>query len=281
MENKKSIQKYAFSGLSIELTRKCNLACEHCMCGEPQCISISHAVIDRFLEQTTAIRHLLLTGGEPLLEVGTLKYILDALEKYNVPVLECGFVTNGTILDEEVLILAKDFLDKNPLSTFSIQVSSDLFHDKEQSEKCIAFYNRLVHDRYSATSHGELSYLRHAGRVNGKKTLKGMAVTGTSDRAIRQHRIKINGNNVSCSVLLSANGNFGFGGDTSYETDDSLALGNVLESSLEDIFSKNFNECPCLCDECFKEVVLKNHEDFFTNQKILQRILHCGTIEFV
>ena len=59
--------------------------------------------------------------------------------------------------------------------------------------------------------------------------MNGFNVVGTSDRAIRQHRIKIVDNHVSCITLLSANGNFGFGGDTSYATDDALALGNILD----------------------------------------------------
>lgn len=86
MSKDKTVQKYAFDGLYLELTRRCNLRCAHCLCGAPENTTISKEIIDEFLSQVTAIKHLMIGGGEPLLELDTFEYLLDALERHSVPV---------------------------------------------------------------------------------------------------------------------------------------------------------------------------------------------------
>ena len=110
MSKEKPIQKYAFDGLYIELTRKCNLRCAHCLLGEPQDVTITPEIIDSFLSQTSSISILTIGGGEPLLEVDMLQYLLDALVKYSIPVLKIGFVTNGTICSDRVMQIINNHL---------------------------------------------------------------------------------------------------------------------------------------------------------------------------
>ena len=59
--------KLAFNDLSIEITRRCNLACQHCMRGEAENLDMSNEVIDQLLDRTSEIGYLGITGGEPLL----------------------------------------------------------------------------------------------------------------------------------------------------------------------------------------------------------------------
>ena len=53
--------------LLLEATRKCNMACPHCMRGDAEELSMDYAVIDRIFEDVRQIDHLVLTGGEPSL----------------------------------------------------------------------------------------------------------------------------------------------------------------------------------------------------------------------
>lgn len=52
--------------VTLETTRRCNLKCEHCYCGDAQPYDMSFAVVDQLLNQAE-INKLRLIGGEPLL----------------------------------------------------------------------------------------------------------------------------------------------------------------------------------------------------------------------
>lgn len=43
------MKKYVFEGLTIELTRRCNMACRHCLRGDAQNRTISTEIIDKII----------------------------------------------------------------------------------------------------------------------------------------------------------------------------------------------------------------------------------------
>lgn len=261
MKNK--TKKYYFDALYLELTRRCNLRCAHCMCGEPQDVTITPEIIDQFLPQVTAIKRLTLGGGEPLIELDMFEYLIDALERYDVPVFLISVVHNATVRDERVMKIIDKFLARNPLSHFSLAISNDVFHDQAQSKTCLEFYEKLAGERCDVHLHEDIDWLHHAGRAWGKRSIMGIPVIGSNDTAFRPHRIKIIKEHVSCWMYLAANGNLCLQCDTSFNEHDRLALGNVSSESLQSIFNKNYKECPYLCDECFSEAAIRNYEDFF------------------
>lgn len=262
MSKDKTVQKYAFDGLYLELTRRCNLRCAHCLCGAPENTTISKEIIDEFLSQVTAIKHLMIGGGEPLLELDTFEYLLDALERHSVPVFILGLVHNGTICDKRVMKIINGYLARNPHSQFGLEISNDVFHNQEQSKKCLEFYRELAGERCYVKLHGDIDWLHHAGRAWGKRSVMNIPVIGSNDTAFRPHRLKMEYNRIFCSIYLSANGNFGFQCDTSFAEHDKLALGNITKESLKNILDRNHRTCPYLCDECFSEAVIRNYEDF-------------------
>ena len=50
MDNNEN-EKLSFDSLVFEITRKCNLKCEHCMCGEPEDITMSKEIINKIGEK--------------------------------------------------------------------------------------------------------------------------------------------------------------------------------------------------------------------------------------
>ena len=71
--------------LLLEATRKCNMACPHCMRGDAEELSMDYAVIDRIFEDVRQIDHLVLTGGEPSLAPYVIQQIL-----YRARVWKCS-----------------------------------------------------------------------------------------------------------------------------------------------------------------------------------------------
>lgn len=62
-------KKYSLHALSIEVTRRCNKNCLHCMKGDAQNVTITEAIIDRVIEDIPDVTRLVLAGGEALSEL--------------------------------------------------------------------------------------------------------------------------------------------------------------------------------------------------------------------
>lgn len=105
------MRKITWDFLSIELTRKCQLNCRHCFRGHSQNLSIAKDSLDLFLKQTEIIGMLHFTGGEPTLAVEEMRYILDKLYEYRIPLFRLQVITNGYVKSEEFVQIVKDYSD--------------------------------------------------------------------------------------------------------------------------------------------------------------------------
>lgn len=81
--------------LTIETTRRCNMACEHCLRGPAQDMDMHAEVLDNLFSRISRIRHLTFTGGEPSLRPGIMSHALAMAMKYDVDVGQVYLVTNG------------------------------------------------------------------------------------------------------------------------------------------------------------------------------------------
>lgn len=82
--------------LIIEVTRKCNMQCDHCLRGEAQRSNIDHSYITSLLENVSYISSLTFSGGEPSLNVKAIQFTLQELVRLNIPVNNFYIVTNGS-----------------------------------------------------------------------------------------------------------------------------------------------------------------------------------------
>ncbi len=81
MTDNDQLFKLSYKELAIEVTRRCNMQCSHCMRGHAENHTISKEVVDRLLDEVSVVGRLLLTGGEPFLEPEMMDYIFDAIIK--------------------------------------------------------------------------------------------------------------------------------------------------------------------------------------------------------
>lgn len=58
------------SSLILEVTRKCNLHCAHCLRGDAQCVDMSKSTIDKLMPMLGKVSSVTFTGGEPSLNTG-------------------------------------------------------------------------------------------------------------------------------------------------------------------------------------------------------------------
>ena len=107
------MKKLTIDEIQVELTRECNMKpqCNHCFRGDAQSIRIDKKYIDLLLDQTEIIGSIFFTGGEPLLCLDEMNYLLDQLYTRGIPLFEFNIITNGLIFNDEVVAVIKRYSD--------------------------------------------------------------------------------------------------------------------------------------------------------------------------
>lgn len=124
--------KLTIHDLCIETTRRCNMACAHCMRGDAMNRDLDPALLDKLFSRLSGIGNVTPTGGEPSLNPAALLQIRDAILKYNIPVAGVYLVTNGKEITDEFLhnFLSLLLATEMDPEVSGLALSQDMFHDK-------------------------------------------------------------------------------------------------------------------------------------------------------
>lgn len=122
-------------GLSIEVTRRCNMSCRHCMRGPAQAVDLDVDKLRIFLKDVSYISSITFTGGEPTLNIQAIEDTLKIIKDYSIPVSSIYVVTNGKMVTSRFLNAMIDWyaycidVGGEP-EICGIAWSQDEFHDK-------------------------------------------------------------------------------------------------------------------------------------------------------
>jgi organic radical activating enzyme len=116
----------------IEITRRCNMKCPHCLRGEPESKDIPDRILDRFFQKIKGDRlgSITITGGEPSLAPSRIKEITRLAKLYRVDIDYFYLVTNGKKTPYaflESLVELYDYCQEKDAS--SVVVSNDRYHE--------------------------------------------------------------------------------------------------------------------------------------------------------
>lgn len=89
------MRKYSCYELIIEVTRRCNMHCAHCLRGDTEDQDVSFKVIDNTLKHFDSIGTISFTGGEPSLNIQAIKHALTYCKKHRIQVDSFFIATNG------------------------------------------------------------------------------------------------------------------------------------------------------------------------------------------
>lgn len=87
----------------LEITRRCNMSCAHCLRGNAQPKDIKPEILENFFAPLSYIQTLTLTGGEPALRPRLMLDVLEICKKYRVQVGSVYIVTNGKQVTDDFL----------------------------------------------------------------------------------------------------------------------------------------------------------------------------------
>lgn len=116
--------------LVIELTRRCNMQCAHCLRGEAQKISQKREHIAAVFSQVDYISSLTLTGGEPSIVPHIINMIIDGATVYNVDIGNFYIATNGKKITPKFVEAVERlyrYCSDNEIS--AVEISNDVYHD--------------------------------------------------------------------------------------------------------------------------------------------------------
>jgi organic radical activating enzyme len=156
--------------LVIEITRKCNLKCKHCLRGPAQNIDFIDLIktINKFIviNQIESIGGLSISGGEPLLNS---KGIIDLLKIFiNRKIDINGFclVTNGTMFDPDILKPISKIYQICDKESFNIYISHGEYHNSKIDSRwdLINHYDRNDPNMYYVIAEGRGEKLNRFGR---------------------------------------------------------------------------------------------------------------------
>ena len=221
--------------LILEVTRKCNLQCRHCLRGCAQNLFMSREVLVNALVGHDGISSLTLTGGEPSLAVPVIESIVELIQWRDVHFDWFYIVTNGKTRNGWRKFLADlDRLQElaSEPSECCLTLSQDQFHRELHDVKAC---RRKFEDEW-----GEYRpYFKPNDRTTDivEPLNEGRAKTegvGWKEPEL-QEPWTLRDDYVEGTIYVSANGNVVSNCNMSYARIDEQARGNVLKASLRDI----------------------------------------------
>jgi organic radical activating enzyme len=226
--------KLQVQDLILEVTRRCNMVCRHCMRGQMQQLDMNRQVVDRLLESVDSIDGVTFTGGEPLLNVSIIRYFTDELMRKGISLGHFFVVTNGKKFDRDFvdcLIDLYDYCSNDDDDMCGLEISQDQFHEEVEIPKlykALKFFRpdaRKENYRFDSILKSGLARLNGIGRRKSYRT--SWSIESYDDETIRPEM-----------VYIAANGNVYHDCDASYYQIDKYNSGNVLKESLVDIVAR-------------------------------------------
>lgn len=223
--------------LVIEITRKCNMNCDHCLRGSAQDKDIDFNILDAILDNVGTIGNVVFTGGEPSLNIKAMTYFREEAEKRNKEIRSFYLVTNGKTnalpLSIELLKLYAYCVkhDDETLEYSGLALSQDMYHDdiNQENEMILRGLSFFREDKM----YSDKSIRKIINEGNAQEN-------GISNFSIEKDSVSIidwddSFIHVDSIVYFNVNGDVIPGCDYSYETQENIKLGNILERDLSDI----------------------------------------------
>jgi uncharacterized radical SAM superfamily Fe-S cluster-containing enzyme len=218
------MEKYHYADVVLEVTRRCDMKCTHCLRGCAENIDMSQDIADTFLNSAESIGSLVFTGGEPVLNSDLVIHIIDRIIDENIPLEYFYMVTNAGVFSEELfnkIIDLYNYVEDKYLS--NVFVSFDKFHDQSKTItknsarwKTLEFYGdafeRLTDDSFSDNLINDgLAKENNIGTVN-----------------YHYNNMLVEDNNIWSKFYLNAKGYILSDYNMSYKTQDENSLGSIF-----------------------------------------------------
>lgn len=228
--------KWNVNSLVIEVTRRCNMGCAHCLRGEAQNINIDTRYIERLLDEVDSIGTITFSGGEPSLNVNAIKAIRLACEKRNIWVGKFFIATNGK---DNVLPLLYECIEwyayTEEQDMNMLCLSTDIYHEDINPMHLRLLKSMSFFDDQCKHNESYKYGLINEGRAKNLHTLK--------READAYLEIDFDNQTVDGDLYLSANGDIKTCCDIAFDN-DRFTIGNIATTSLSEAIISTMETLP-------------------------------------
>lgn len=227
--------------LVIEVTRRCNYKCMHCLRGDAMQMDITKEVLEEIARNVDPYS-VTFTGGEPALNIQAMRYYMEQAKKYGTVPNSFYVVTNGSVNQEELALFSLQmYALADDKEGCGLALSMDPYHgypdDKSAIFDGLAFFSR---EKMHPMDMKDEDWILKSGRAVDN----GLEGRGNSypESWEEVHADLLYGEwYLNDQVLyVSSNGKVTFNCDMSYEEIDETEFGTVFE--LEENLKKQFRE---------------------------------------
>lgn len=207
------MEKLFIENLVIEVTRRCNMSCSHCMRGDAECIDIDSKYIDNLFSKIDRIGTITFTGGEPSIVPEKIREVLTIAQKYGIEIGSFYIATNCKEIKRDFLIVLIDLYAYCEYKEgCMLQYSNDKFHDDIDNSnieklKAFLFTSKKNKDEYP---------LKVENLLNQGRAFYGYGAW----RQVIVYKIDIDENEIDNTVYLNCKGNLIQPCDLSYDNQD-------------------------------------------------------------
>lgn len=239
--------------LIFEVTRNCNMRCPHCIRGEAQKINIKKSVITDVLEQFKTDNHyigiLTFSGGEPLLNIKAINFIISEAKRLGVSFENFWFATNGSVLRSSTRQLIETLYNSAESNEISgIRISIDQYHDDIEENE----YKWKDLSEYFNEYMGSKIYFEFQGAPKPQYLINdGRAKDNYYTERFPEPSITFDGRNLYGGYLyITVDGDLISTCDVSYESMmlPEFHIGNIRDG-IKNILAEYFNKYPNLVSE--------------------------------
>lgn len=218
--------KASCDSLVIEITRRCNMGCAHCMRGDAQNMDISEKVIDAALSKVDSISSLTLTGGEPSLNIPAIRYITKRLKDLSIPLGSAYIVTNGKEVSNDFIFACLElFMLADEPEFNGLALSQDMFHEDVPMENVSKLRQLTAFTGEDKNTDFDRVPLLDLGRARNLNSFAKRGPVHDAFTAIVDNGIL----DLSESTLtVTVNGDLLTECDYAYDDTDGICIGNVL-----------------------------------------------------
>jgi organic radical activating enzyme len=219
----------------LEITRRCNMRCDHCMRGEAENMDMSFEIIDKLFESGIRFNEITFTGGEPALYPQAIQYFADRLRDTGRSIDRFYVKTNGK---HESLRMATALLQMYSLcecpESCALDVSRDQYHEGYDNPELYAglrFYND-PDNTYAEENHYKESQVLSEGLAyeNGF----GRGEIRNSEFVFEEY----DDDTINIEMMqVAANGNICGQCDISFDREDEETYGNILKKDVNEIIN--------------------------------------------
>ncbi len=223
--------------LVLEVTRRCNMTCPHCLRGDAEAVDLDIKHVDSIFSKLRYINSITFTGGEPSLVPRIISKVIDTAKRRKVEIGDFYIATNAKQAPDAFLAaIVKVFSYCSADDEISaVEWSNDEWHENnpEAIRRLQAF--SFAHAKYTEAYKPEYRHLIAEGR--------GFYMGGERENSKEAFVIE-DGRIVEGTLYLNCEGNIIAGCDWSYESqrEPEKIICKVENFSLEEVEAFNIRE---------------------------------------